>query len=751
MKVQANRPPDRASRITRPSFLIGVKKDERTDMEANNHVRVTKASEIVKAVELAERYCKRLPKQSGTQVCPLICEELLLRLLAAGCSEISVSSKGILSGYIEIKAAGDRVDPWNADTQNTDTEAAADRIGAQINGCLLEQYADHYTCQYKKGINLFRVSARKRTAFDLTGEIYAFYDAADPKKPHKPTDVLWYIARNHKAFFAVSVFILLLKHLAALMLPVFVSNIINAVTKTGSFFIRPVMVNLLLSAAAIIVNLVCFWLDSHCYRRFARVVEAGFRMALVQKLQVLSIRFHSSARSGAILSKLVSDVQFIQMLIYDRFMEILYLCEDVIFIIIIALTSFPLMLAFYLIIVPAAVFLLRRFSEPLKEKRAQMRRGNEQVSNAVKEMLEMESLTRSHGLEKTEYRSILSKVRGALQVSVSYDKQTVSVNNITYGGFQGLRLLSLSIVALLTAKGYIQIGTLVLFQSIFDLIINNVQRLLDALPLITQGYDSLVSINEILYEDDIEQNGTELLPAPVRGEIEFRHVSFSYEADAEPVLKDISFKVPAGGSIAFTGKSGEGKTTLLKLLLGLYRVQSGEILIDGKNLDGLEKAAYRSNIAVVPQNTVLFSGSLWDNLVFGLRYVSADQVNDVIKSVGLEDFVAELPDGLYTQIPENGSSLSGGQRQRISIARALLRSPRIIVLDEATSALDSVSERQVQEAIDAMMGRCTVVMSAHRLETLRHVDTVCRIDNGKLHRYENIDQLLLEMEGDNKA
>lgn len=709
-------------------------------MTMDKQIRVFQASEIPAAIEMVEGFIASLPDKSGARICPLICEELLLRLLNAGCPVIDVSLKGKLFRRIEISAKGERADA-------TRTAVEADGIGAQISDCLLETYAGHFDYQYKKGANLYRVFAGSGDVLDLTGEISDYYRECDSDKPRRPTAVLWHIARNHMGFCALSVSILLLRHLAALLLPVFVANIITAVTETGSFFIRPVLVNIVMSVVALVVNLICFWLDSRCYRRFARSLEAGFRMALVQKLQVLSMRFHSSAQSGVILSKLVSDVQFIEMLIYDRFMEILLLCEDVLFIIVVALTTFPLMLAFYLVIVPAVAYLLRRFSKPLQDSRAQMRRQNEQVNAAVKEMLEMESLTRAHGLEKTEYRSILAKVRGAQRASVAYDRKTVSVNNVTYGGFQGLRLLSLSFAALLTATGRINVGTLVLFQSIFDLIINNVQRLLDALPLITQGYDSLVSVGEILCERDVEQNGTALLPSPLRGEIEFRHVTFGYEAGTEPVLKDVSFKVPPGGSAAFVGKSGEGKSTLLNLILGLYCVQNGEIRVDGVNLDTLEKAAYRHNIAVVPQNTVLFSGSLWDNLVSGLRYVSADRVMEIIRHVGLEDLVASLPDGLNTQILENGGNLSGGQRQRIAIARALLRDPKIILLDEATSALDSLSERQVQAAIDAMMGCCTVIMVAHRLGTLRRAEVVYRIEDGSIRRYDDYGQLVADMEG----
>ena len=475
-------------------------------------VRVTKISEIPAAVELAEQFAASFPGDPGTPACPLICEELLLRLLNTGCPEISVSIKGLLFKHIEIRARGKRADeiPAKPEAEKNDT-------GRQINDCLLEQYTDHYNYRYVNGINLYSIYGGKSNTFDLTEEIYGYYRNADPAAPHQPTDVLRYIARRHQGFFALSVFIHLLKHLGALMLPVFVSNIINIVTETGAFFTGPVYLNILMALVSLSVNLICYWLDSRYYRRFTRAVEAGFRMALVQKLQVLSMRFHSGTQSGVVLSKLVSDVQFIQMLIYDRFMEVLYLSEDVVFIIVVALMKFPLMLAFYAAIIPAVIFLLRRFTGPMQDRRAGMRKQNEQVSAAVKEMLEMEGLNRAHGLAKTEYRSILAKVRSAQRAAVLYDRQTVSVNNITYGVFQGLRLLSLSFAALLTATGHIEVGTLVLFQSIFEMIISNVQRMLDSVPMITQGYDSLKSVNEILYAGDLEKNGSALLPAPVQG------------------------------------------------------------------------------------------------------------------------------------------------------------------------------------------------------------------------------------------
>lgn len=291
-------------------------------------------------------------------------------------------------------------------------------------------------------------------------------------------------------------------------------------------------------------------------------------------------------------------------------------------------------------------------------------------------------------------------------------------------------------------------GTVVLFQSLFDVLVNSVQKVLDALPQITQGYDSLASIGEILFEMDVERCGSLRLSAPVRGEIELSHLSFAYDNNPEQVLKDINLRVPAGKVAAFVGQSGAGKSSLLNLILGLYLPTGGEIKVDGMNLAELDLNDFRRHIAVVPQNTVLFSGTLWDNLVFGLKYVSRSRVMEVIRSVGLEDMLQSLPDGLNTVILEGGGNLSGGQRQRVAIARALMRDARIVLFDEATSALDAVSEQQVQRAIDAMLSKCTIIMVAHRLNTLKKADFIYRIENGQAFLCPSYESLIDESVAD---
>lgn len=234
------------------------------------------------------------------------------------------------------------------------------------------------------------------------------------------------------------------------------------------------------------------------------------------------------------------------------------------------------------------------------------------------------------------------------------------------------------------------------------------------------------------------QNGKRKPTDLLRGEIRFEDVTFRYSPEQPPALSKVNLHVPAGKSVAYVGRSGSGKSTALSLLVGLHSPQEGRITIDGMDLDTLDKTRFRRHIAVVPQTSVLFSGTLWENLVYGLKYVSVDRVMEALRDVGLEELVTGHPDGLLRPIYEGGENLSGGQRQRISIARALLRDPGIILLDEATSALDSESEREVQAAIESIMGKCTIIMVAHRLNTIRKADVIYRFEDGLVTRCDSL-------------
>ncbi|MDE6701366.1 MAG: ATP-binding cassette domain-containing protein, partial [Acetatifactor sp.] len=215
-----------------------------------------------------------------------------------------------------------------------------------------------------------------------------------------------------------------------------------------------------------------------------------------------------------------------------------------------------------------------------------------------------------------------------------------------------------------------------------------------------------------------------------------------YKDGGKNTLNGLNLEVAPGETIALVGESGVGKTTILNMVIGFYLTDRGQVLLDGQNLNEIDLRSYRKYLAVVPQTSILFSGTIRDNITYGCENVTDAQLDQVIRAANLKELIESLPDGLDTKVGEHGGKLSGGQRQRISIARALIRDPKVIVLDEATSALDSISEKLIQEAVNNLTANRTTFIVAHRLSTIRDADKIAVIDEGRCVEYGTYDELI---------
>ncbi|MBI5914902.1 MAG: ATP-binding cassette domain-containing protein, partial [Bacteroidetes bacterium] len=232
------------------------------------------------------------------------------------------------------------------------------------------------------------------------------------------------------------------------------------------------------------------------------------------------------------------------------------------------------------------------------------------------------------------------------------------------------------------------------------------------------------------------------------GEIEFDDVHFNYPTREDvAVLKGISFNVPAGNKVALVGPSGAGKSTVVQLLLKFYGIERGDIRVDGGSIFGMNTTAYRQNIAIVPQEVLLFGGTIRENILYGKPDASESEIIEAARQANAWDFIKNFPEGLETIVGERGIKLSGGQRQRIAIARAILKNPAILLLDEATSSLDAESEKVVQEALDKLMEGRTSIIIAHRLATVRNVDKIYVIDGGRIVEEGTHEELSLLSDG----
>lgn len=275
-------------------------------------------------------------------------------------------------------------------------------------------------------------------------------------------------------------------------------------------------------------------------------------------------------------------------------------------------------------------------------------------------------------------------------------------------------------------------GGFVSFITAMLLLISPIKQLTAINPIIQRGLSACESVFELLDQPDEEDPGdSELIRA--RGDIDFDSVSFSYPQSDRPALSDISLHIPAGKTIALVGGSGGGKTTISALIPRFYRPTSGQIRIDGIDINQMSLVSLRRNIALVSQDIVLFNDTVQANIAFGAtENISREDVIAAAKAAHAWDFIQQLPDGLSTRIGEDGAKLSGGQRQRLAIARAILKNAPILILDEATSALDTESERQVQAALATLMCNRTTLVIAHRLSTIEHADKIVVLDHGQI-------------------
>lgn len=473
-----------------------------------------------------------------------------------------------------------------------------------------------------------------------------------------------------------------------------------------------------------------------------RNVEAGLRGAIVRKLQQLSIPFYKEMESGRIQSKIMRDVEAVEGLSAQITETMLNTILSFSVSLIIVLIKNRLVFLFFVLSVPAAVLLMRAFNGKMLKANSEMRKEIEHTSADVMDMVELVPVTRAHSVEHDEIERLTKQLNAVAKKGYRLDMIQQLFGATSWVIFQIFQVLCLFTSAFLAFKGKISVGDIALYQSYFGSIVGQISALVSLIPTITKGADSIRSIGEILSSHDVENNAGKEKLKDIKGDFDFDDVSFHYADDETPVIKNMDLHVKAGETIAFVGSSGGGKSTILNLVIGFYLASSGRVRVDGHDIRDIDLRSYRRHIAVVPQTSVLFSGTIRDNITYGMPDVSDELLNTVIRAANLEEMIASLPNGLDTKVGEHGGRLSGGQRQRISIARAIIRDPKVILFDEATSALDSASEKEIQSAVNNMTEGRTTFIVAHRLSTIRDADRIAVIKDGGVAEIGSYDELM---------
>lgn len=397
---------------------------------------------------------------------------------------------------------------------------------------------------------------------------------------------------------------------------------------------------------------------------------------------------------------------------------------------------------FFICVIPINVFLTVIFRKKIRLSNRDYRIKTENMSNKLTNMLVMTPVTKSHGLEETEIRNVKESIRQLEGSGRNVDRTIARFGAWTWVVNTLLNALCLVFCACLALKKYITVGDVVLYQSMFSSLSAYVTALVNVMPQIGAGAEALESVSEIMNAKDVEYNIGKKKIGDIEGRVRFDDVSYKYPDGEQFVVKDFSLDVKAGECVAFVGSSGSGKSTIMNLIIGFMMPTLGKLYIDDKPTDELDLSEYRHHISVVPQNSILFSGTIRENITYGMETYSEEDLQKAIKDADVDEFLSELPDGIDTMIGENGGKLSGGQKQRITIARALIRNPRILILDEATSALDNLSEKHVQNAISkSVRGRTTFIV-AHRLSTIRNADRIVVMEDGVCVECGTYDELM---------
>lgn len=563
-------------------------------------------------------------------------------------------------------------------------------------------------------------------------------------KKHKghPMQILLglYKGNYHKFFLAVIFFFI--KHAPVWVLPIVTANIINDITSGSPETYQNIIIQAMIMIVLVALNIPMNYMYTRYKSLATRYAETGLRRALVRKLQQLSISYHKETQSGRLQSKIMRDVEAVETLSTQMFLSILNIALNIAIALIVTINKSLVVFIFFLLTTPIAAATMVFFRNVMKKRNNEFRKEMEETSARVMEMVELIPVTRAHALEEEEVQKMSGQLFAVAEKGYRLDVVQSLFGSVGWAIFQIFQVVCLGFTGFLAIKGTVMPGDITLYQSYFATIVSQVSSLMSLIPTIAKGIESVNSIGEVLLEDDIEQNEGKEIIKDIYGEFDFKDVTFRYNNIDRPVLHNLNLHVDKGETIALVGESGAGKSTILNLVIGFNQVNSGEVLIDGHNMKDIDLRSYRKHLAVVPQTSILFSGTIRDNITYGVDNVDEATLDEIVKAANLTDLINSLPDGLDTMVGEHGGKLSGGQRQRISIARALIRNPKVIVLDEATSALDSISEKLIQEALNNLTKDRTTFIVAHRLSTIKDADKIAVIADGHCVEYGTYDELM---------
>ena len=491
-----------------------------------------------------------------------------------------------------------------------------------------------------------------------------------------------------------------------------------------------------------IIRGIAFYGQSYLMNYVGQRVIIDIRKAVFEKLQRLSLSFYDKNKTGTIMSYVTNDVNALQAAMVENVVEMV--TESVI---LIASIVMMIYLDWRLFLVtfstfPAVLLFIDQFGPRIRKSGSRIQEATADITSVLQETVSSARVIKSFVREEYEINRFDQENIKNFRANMKYAQLSATLTpTIEFVAAVGVTII-LWYGGNSVIEGTITAGSLVAFLTYAVNISNPIKRLSRVIGNIQKALAAAQRVFDGLDLPETIHNAPDAKALPmVKGNVRFNNVSFSYNP-GEQVLNNVSFDVKPGEMIAFVGPSGAGKSTVASLLPRFYDVTDGRITIDGEDIRRVTLQSLREQVGIVPQETVLFNGSVYDNILYGRLDATKEEVEAAAKAANAHNFITELPQGYQTMLGDRGVNISGGQRQRISIARAILKNPQILILDEATSALDTESERVVQEALDRLMIGRTSFVIAHRLSTIKNADKIMVLEKGCLVEQGTHDELM---------
>ena len=544
----------------------------------------------------------------------------------------------------------------------------------------------------------------------------------------------------YKARLILTFVLTLFSAAVGLSYPLLAKFLVDVVLKRKS--VHLLILSTLAFALILLLGFACSTLTRYLSLSTSAQILMDMRLHLFRHVQTLSFQFYKRMRMGDIMSRLNGDVAEIQKVATDSALSL-------------ALSSLTLvgtaaLLAWlnwrlFLVcsfFIPFSVEGLRRCRQPITGQAKAVRERNADFASVLLESLGGIKFIRSVGTEETEAAKLARCNERYVDSLLRYQVLSTTGQAVPAFFLSLSTLIVLLYGGFLVIKGHMTLGALVAFSAYQGRLISPIHSLMGLYLGVQRAGVSLERVFELLDEQPCVKQARNPVSLPrLRGEIQFRGVSFSYDHKQE-ILHDIDLVVPAGSRLGIIGPTGAGKTTLTELLLRFYDPQQGQILLDGCDLRNLELKTLRDNIALVTHEPCLFHDVLEENIRYGNRNASAQDIRAAARAADIHDFILSLPQGYQTVVGEKGVGLSAGQRQRIAIARAILREARVWIFDEATAALDVLTELRIQQAMDNWLGEYTSIVVTHRVSSVAHMDRIAVMEGGRISQIGDHDELM---------